>query len=127
MPRTQTVLTVLLACPSDIIEELEIVTEVVREVNATSGRHAAITLDLVRWDLDVTPGVGNDPQEVINARMPTYDIFLSVMWTKVGTPTPRAESGTIEEFDRACGRFKETPDTIQILVFFSQVPIDPTT
>jgi hypothetical protein len=52
-----------------------------------------------------SPGFGSDAQDVINKQMLNQigvpDIFIGVMWTRFGTPTHRAESGTQEEFQIA--------------------------
>jgi hypothetical protein len=44
--------------------------------------------------------------------MKEYEIFLGIMWSRVGTPTQRAPSGTIEEFKRAvrANKSHEKPD-----------------
>ena len=33
--------------------------------------------------------------------MAEYDLFIGLMWRRLGTPTPRAISGTVEEFELA--------------------------
>ncbi|MYD31374.1 MAG: DUF4062 domain-containing protein, partial [Nitrospira sp. SB0661_bin_20] len=64
-------------------------------------------MDVVRWETRTTPGFGKDPQDVINKQISdAYDIFIGIMWTRFGTPTPRAGSGTEEEFLRAYDRYK---------------------
>lgn len=37
----------------------------------------------------------------VNWYMKEYALFVGIMWNRIGTPTPRAESGTVEEFERA--------------------------
>ena len=49
---------------------------------------------------------------------------------RIGTPTGRAESGTVEEFERAYEQWKTEPDTIRLMMYFknANVPfedIDP--
>jgi len=60
-----------------------------------------IVLEVVRWETHVHPGIGEDPQAVINRQIESYDIFVGIFWHRVGTKTQRAESGTIEEFEMA--------------------------
>jgi hypothetical protein len=47
------------------------------------------------------------------------------MWSRFGTPTGRAGSGTKEEFDRALERHRQAPDSLDILFYFKDAPIAP--
>ena len=47
------------------------------------------------------------------------------MWGRLGTPTARALSGTVEEFERAYARYSANPSCVQFLVYFSNEPIAP--
>ncbi|MYH02090.1 MAG: hypothetical protein F4142_05850 [Nitrospira sp. SB0675_bin_23] len=47
------------------------------------------------------------------------------MWTRFGTPTPRAGSGTEEEFLRAYDRYKEDQNSIEIMFYFKTTPVSP--
>ncbi|NEP26901.1 DUF4384 domain-containing protein, partial [Moorena sp. SIO3I6] len=38
--------------------------------------------------------------------MEEYELFVGIMWNRLGTPTPRAESGTVEEYERAVAAFE---------------------
>lgn len=126
MPRSETVLQVFVASPDDVAEERAALEELVREFNSTWARTLGVRLELVRWETDAVPGFGEDPQDVVNQTMPmTYDIFIGIMWTRVGTPTSRAGSGTIEEFERAHARFKADPNSVQILLYFKDEPVSP--
>lgn len=53
-----------------------------------------------------------------------YDIFLGIMWARFGTPTPRADSGTEEEFERALGRYQDNPSSMDVMFYFKEGPID---
>ncbi len=48
-----------------------------------------------------------------------------MFWTRFGTPTARAESGTIEEFERARSRWEEDPKSIDVMFYFKDEPIAP--
>ncbi len=80
---------------------------VVSEVNRVLGGHLGLSAETVRWETDARPDVGTDAQDVINRQIPDYDIFVGVMWRRLGTPTKRAKSGTGEEFSRALKSFKK--------------------
>jgi len=61
-----------------------------------------ITLRLIGWPDTVRPGVGVDPQNVINQQVrDQYDIYVGVWGSRFGQSTPRAGSGTEEEFRQA--------------------------
>ena len=49
------------------------------------------------------------------------------MWGRFGSPTPRAESGTEEEFNRALSRWEGSPERIQIMFYFKNAGIPPST
>lgn len=53
--------------------------------------------------------------------MEEYALFVGIMWNRVGTPTPRAESGTVEEFERAISAFDRKGQP-QIWFYFGEAP-----
>ncbi|CAN5752483.1 hypothetical protein BH23GEM5_BH23GEM5_13260 [soil metagenome] len=126
MPRQETVLRVLVASPSDLAEERAYLEEIVRELNLIWSRDLGIRLDLVRWETHAVPGFSSDAQEVINQAIgDDYDIFIGLMWKRYGTPTGRAGSGTVEEFERAYRRYVEDSSQIRIMFYFKDTPVSP--
>lgn len=126
MARTESVLTVFLASPGDVSEERGRVEEVFGEWNRTWSRNLGVRLELIRWEEDAYPGVGIDAQDVINSQIPdNYDLFIGLMWSRFGTPTARAASGTAEEFQRALARYRTSPDDLNIFFYFKDTPIPP--
>jgi hypothetical protein len=102
MAKEITVLQVLVSSPSDLSEEREIVAEAVEELNRTWRRSQTVQLNVRRWEIDMRPGLGTDAQAIINEQIgDDYDIFIGIMGAKFGSATPRAGSGTEEEFERA--------------------------
>jgi hypothetical protein len=102
MPRQKKVITIFVASPNDVVDERTKLEEVINELNITWSRNIGLRFDLVRWETHAFPGIGDDPQDVINEQIPDdYDIFIGIMWCRFGTPTGRAGSGTAEEFQRA--------------------------
>ncbi len=92
-------------------------------------RDLGIRLDLVRWETHAYPGFGDDPQSVINDQIADeYDLFIGLMWYRFGTATPRAGSGTIEEFNRAKKMFDRDRSRVQLMIYFKDAPapIPPT-
>jgi hypothetical protein len=124
MPRQQTVLTVFVASPSDVNEERNRLEEVIRDLNTAWARELGIHLELVRWETHAYPSFGEDAQDVVNSQIPDdYDLFIGLMWYRFGTPTGRAGSGTIEEFQRAKKRFDINPSALQLMIYFKDAPV----
>ena len=126
MPRDERVLVVFAASPSDLEPERNRLEEVIRELNITWSRMFGVRLDLVRWETHGHPGFGVDAQDVLNRELPgDPDIFIGLMWSRYGTPTGRAGSGTEEEFQRAITRFHQDSSSVKIMFYFKDAPIAP--
>ena len=126
MARSETILRIFVASPKDVAEERASLEDVVRELNLTWSKNLGIRLELVKWETHAYPGIGTDPQAVINEQIgDDYDIFVGIIWKCFGTPTERANSGTAEEFDRAYKRFRENPDQLRIMFYFRDAPVAP--
>lgn len=124
MARQETILSVFVASPSDLEEERNKLEEVIREHNITWARDLGVRLDLVRWETHAYPSFGVDPQAVINEQIPNdYDIFIGLMWYRFGTPTGRAGSGTVEEFELAKERFDKDNSSVNLMFYFKDAPI----
>lgn len=125
MPRVTTTLQVFVASPSDVSHERELLDGVVSELNAIWSRTTGINMELLRWETHVRPAFGSDPQAVINQQIgDDYDVFIGILWSRFGTPTPRALSGTQEEFDRAVAR-KKGPNPPEVMIYFKDAPLSP--
>lgn len=106
MPRNETVIGVFVASPSDVSEERKALESVVHELNKTWSKNLNLRLDLIKWETDIYPGFGEYSQDVINEQVnDEYDVFVAIFWGRSGTPTKIAESGTIEEFNRAYNKY----------------------
>ena len=117
-------LLVFLASPGDVPNERRYVQEVVNELNRTVASARGIVLQVVSWENDAFPGYGMDAQALINAQiaeMARYSLFVGIMWNRLGTSTPRAESGTVEEFERAVAALAQHKRP-HIWFYFCQAP-----
>jgi hypothetical protein len=124
MPRSGLVVRVFVAAPDDVREEVTALFELVDELNRIHSLHSGVRLELVNWRTDVVPGLGTDPQAVINDQIrDDYDIFVGILWAKFGTPTPRAGSGTEEEFETARNRYQLAPESIRVMMYFKNAAI----
>ncbi len=124
MPESVIKYKVFVASPSDVADERASIDEVISELNQTYGVSKNIVLELLKWETHSAPGVSkSDSQSIINSDIgQDYDLFIGILWTKFGTPTKNANSGTEEEFQIAYDRFKESPGSIQILFYFKTSP-----
>ncbi len=126
MARTETVLRVFVASPSDVKQEVATIEVVIKELNAALARHVGVRLEMATWRTDVLPGVSTDTQAVINEQIgEDYDIFIGILWTRFGSTTTRAGSGTEEEFDLAYARYQQQPKDLRIMIYFKRSAISP--
>lgn len=103
-------LLIFLASPGDVSTERRYVQQVVDELNRTVAPARGVVLQVVNWENDAYPGYGADAQALINsqiAEMGRYALFVGIMWNRLGTPTPRSASGTVEEFERAAAALQQ--------------------
>mgnify|MGYP003576965052 CR=1 FL=1 len=118
-------LLVFFASPGDVQKERQYAQSVVAEVNTTIAASMDLVLQVVTWENDTFPGYGMDAQSIINAQiaqMSRYALFVGVMWNRLGTPTPRAPSGTVEEFALAAEAFRRTGSP-EIWFYFRDAPV----
>nr|WP_299486324.1 LytTR family transcriptional regulator DNA-binding domain-containing protein [uncultured Allomuricauda sp.] len=123
MPKNITLYKIFLASPGDLLEERLKVEEVVAELNYLLEKRN-IKLDLIKWETHSYPSMGKDAQDVVNTQVKDdYDVFIGIMWSKFGTPTNRADSGTEEEFNRAYSRYLKRPNSVRIMFYFNNKPV----
>jgi hypothetical protein len=121
MSFTATTFRVLIASPSDLIDEREAATEAINNWNVQHAAAENVVLLPVKWETYARPQAGVRPQEALNDQIVApSDILIGMFWTKFGTSTGVAESGTVEEIDRFVASNKPA------LLYFSKRPIDPT-
>ena len=88
--------------PSDVVEERQAVSDVAAEINASPlAARLAFSLEVFRWELDATPGLSGSPQGEINAQTEPYDLYIGIIWKRMGTKSRNAASGTKEELIHA--------------------------
>jgi hypothetical protein len=101
------ILKVFVASPNDVIEERIALAKLIGDINDVLvylAPEKQLRLELVPYETHAYPDLGR-PQDVINREIPIdYDIFVGIMCKRVGRPTDTADSGTVEEFSRACQR-----------------------
>lgn len=111
---------ILLACPTDIIDEIEIVEKIASEWNKINGQVCEANVQIVHWSKDSYPEFGDRPQAILNKQLlQKVDIVVGVFWTHFGSPTGDCESGTEEEIKKGIALRKK------IMVYFCNRPINP--
>ena len=129
-------LRVFVASPSDVRDARGVLEQVVSDLNDTWGPKHGLTLLLLDWRKHVTPWLGKPPEPTILQQLPvdTWDLFVGIMWSRLGTPTGNInpatgesyKSGTEEEFVLAykCHQERGTP---KLLFYRCIEPVDPNT
>ena len=120
MSETVKLIKLFLASPSDVSKERIMVEEVVERINKHTGKSRKFRIECLTWERDTYPCAGIDAQQSISSQIGSdYDIFVGIMWHRLGTPTPRAESGTVEEFNNAFSSYSSGGSCRQIMMFFN--------
>ena len=116
------VLPIMIASPSDVQDERDLVREIVNNWNYTDSFKSNLVLMPVGWETHSSPELGIAPQEQINERLvDRCDILVGIFWTKIGSPTESEESGTVEEIRRFIDAGKPA------MLYFSSKPAAPET
>src|SRR5437870_2421545 len=111
---------VMIASPSDVHIERNIVREVLAEWNAVNAASQGMVLLPMGWETHATPLMGDRPQALINKLVSaSSDLLVAIFWTLIGTPTGVAPSGTVEEIQEHMKQGKPA------LIYFSSAPVRP--
>jgi hypothetical protein len=114
------VLEVLIASPSNTLEQRAAIHDTVVRWNETESRHLGVVLLPVMWETHAYPDASAPAQPVINKQVVDLaDIVIATFWTTLGSPTAEAESGTVEEIERARKAGKH------VLLYFCEMPTAP--
>lgn len=111
---------VMIASPGDVSQERHLARAVVDEWNAIHASDRGIVLHSVGWDTHSSPAMGDRAQAIItNQILRDCDILVAIFWTRLGSPTGVAASGTVEEIEEhlAAGR--------PAMLYFSAAPVHP--
>ncbi|CUS37658.1 DUF4062 domain-containing protein [Candidatus Nitrospira nitrificans] len=118
MSYTARVVKVMIASPSDVAKERQIIRDVVQEWNAVHAEDRKTVLMPIGWETHATPAMGDRPQAIINKQLlRTCDLLVAVFWARLGSPTGVADSGTVEEINEHLASGKPA------MIYFSAVPV----
>jgi len=119
MPEKVLLFRLFVGAPSDVIQEVQTIEELITEWNRTQGPSAQTRLEFANWRTHSYPAAGNRPQAIINKQVvDRSDIIVGIFRERFGSPTGRAESGTVEEIQRGIRRGRA------VMVYFATSP-DP--
>lgn len=114
------VVSVMIASPGDVMKERELVRGIIHETNDLHAANNKTVLLPVGWETHAAPELAGRAQEMINKNiLDKCDLLVGIFWTRLGTPTGEAESGTVEEIKRHVDAGKPA------MIYFSSVPVAP--
>jgi len=114
------VLKVMIASPGDVSAERHMVRNVLNEWNHIHSEDRSLVLMPIGWETHSSPMMGGRPQAIINKQiLGNCDLLVAVFWTRIGSPTGVAVSGTVEEIQehRNAGKLA--------MIYFSAAPVRP--
>lgn len=113
-----TVIPIMIASPGDVTEERDVIRSVIHDWNDVNAQRSRVMLAAVGWDSHSSPELGARPQDLINKRiLEDCDLLLGVFWTRLGTPTGKSPSGTVEEIEKHVASGKPA------MIYFSSKPV----
>jgi hypothetical protein len=117
MPISVQVYSALLSSPGGIEEDRKAAHRAVEEVNRFL-RPDGLSVEIRDWQRDVRPTVGADGQDVVNNQIcKDCDLAIVLIHDRVGSPTPRSPSGTMEEAEIVLSR-REAGERVDLMAFF---------
>ena len=120
MPSTAKIYRFFFASPSDVAREKTIVRKLAEEWNRLHGEVIGVRIEVSDWTSHSFPFYGQRTQSLINQQVFDYaDVVVGLFWTRFGSPTGVAKSGTEEEILRAVKQKKP------LMLYFSEKPVNP--
>jgi hypothetical protein len=108
----------LLISPSDVEKERDAIESVANHWNAQIGRGLEAAVEMVRWESHARPDMSGPPQDVINRQMvDDCDFGIAVFWSRLGSPTAKHPSGSVEEIERLIAK------GANVMVYFSSAAV----
>jgi hypothetical protein len=102
--------------PSDVAKEVDIAQKAIDDWNRLHSEARGATVQHRHWSTDTFPNATESGQGAINSQMiDESQVIVAVFWSRLGTPTANAASGTVEEIRRGITQKKK------VLVYFSNL------
>jgi hypothetical protein len=110
---------VLIASPCDVLAERDGAERAIYKWNRINAERIRIFLMPVRWEADVYADVGLSSQEIMNNQIVSdCDLLIGIFASRIGTKTPKADSGTLEEI------YYFEKNKLPIMLFFKNLLSD---
>lgn len=92
---------IMVSSPKDIEKEHSVIDDVIEDWNTANSDYFGAILEKVSWKTHTTPEMGDRPQAIITKQLELKDcdVLVAIFWTRLGTHTGKAESGTVEEIE----------------------------
>lgn len=108
--------------PGDVMKEIQIAQGIVTEWNLQHGESSGFWIKHQHWSTDSHPDLSDRAQGIINRQViDDSDLIVAVFWSRFGTPTGVAGSGTEEEIRRGIKLRRK------VMVYFSDLEPIPST
>lgn len=115
-----TLLKLVFCGPSDVEKEILIGKEIVDQWNQRHGEARGLWIKHHHWKTDTYPDLSDRAQNIPNRQLiDKSKILVAVFWSRFGTPTGIADSGTQEEILRAANLGRK------VMVYFSDLEPKP--
>jgi hypothetical protein len=113
-----------ISSPGGLNAERMIVMDEIRALSQHQLRLGNPGISAVRWPDDIGAGVAEHPQFVIDRQTTDHDILVCLVGTRMGSATPRANSGTEGEFNRTFELILKGAN-IQVVLLFGNMLTRP--
>lgn len=122
MPKSVTSYSLVISCPSDVLEYLGCIYDAIESFNHGFGTRNDIIIEARHWTKDTYSNMqkGQPAQEEINRQLLTdTDMLIGIFWTRFGSPTDKYGSGTEEEINIMLDNGKP------VILYFLNKPVAP--
>jgi hypothetical protein len=110
---------IAIASPRDVADERA---AVLRVFNSWNGANSHAFLHPIMWEARsvAVPELGDHPQHILNKSIiDPSDLLIGILWSRLGTPTPTARSGTDEEIRE----FIAQKGAARVMLYFCKRPV----
>lgn len=111
------IVNVIIASPGDLENERRCIPELFLRWNSA---HPGVHLEPLMCESGAVPAMGDHPQHILDHQIiERGDLLVALFWGRIGTPTPTAKSGTIEEIRE----FMTNKGGARVMLYFCNRPV----
>ena len=90
----------MIGCPGDVEDEVQVAQKVISRWTSLHAEQNGVVLIPIYWTTNSYPKQGAHPQAILNDQLASKsDMLIGIFGSRIGSPTERAKSGTIEEIE----------------------------